>query len=81
MYSNEHSLETKQLLNGLFYGNDRYHPNVGFRIGRIILRNGVSLMEEGVPFTPANDCSYTNGVAPDYNYLVSHSQLCCVEFI
>jgi hypothetical protein len=47
-------------------------------LGRIIIENGKTLMEEGVPYTKTNDCIFWN--SPPYTSQVINNQFCCTEF-
>uniref|UniRef100_A0A914Y965 Uncharacterized protein n=1 Tax=Panagrolaimus superbus TaxID=310955 RepID=A0A914Y965_9BILA len=56
-------------------------PNV--LIGRIILRNGQTLMEEGIQFSPSNQCQNFNGIAHLQTANVTFkviNQFCCADF-
>uniref|UniRef100_A0AC34G5B5 Uncharacterized protein n=1 Tax=Panagrolaimus sp. ES5 TaxID=591445 RepID=A0AC34G5B5_9BILA len=57
-------------------------PKVGIplpKIGKLIIQNGQTLMEEGVPFSPDNECWYTQHNAL-HGEKVGTSEFCCKEF-
>jgi hypothetical protein len=49
-------------------------------IARIIIRDGQTLMEEGIPFTPKNNCMYQNFPNEADANQVIHNQFCCTAF-
>uniref|UniRef100_A0A914QCQ7 Uncharacterized protein n=1 Tax=Panagrolaimus davidi TaxID=227884 RepID=A0A914QCQ7_9BILA len=49
-----------------------------FDIGRFIIRDGQTLMKEGVAYTPQNNCIFFN--QPYSQNQVSHSEFCCQTF-
>uniref|UniRef100_A0AC34GHN2 Uncharacterized protein n=1 Tax=Panagrolaimus sp. ES5 TaxID=591445 RepID=A0AC34GHN2_9BILA len=78
-----------------FYMNGGYHTPLGFDdietptfiIGRIINRNGQTLMEEGRPYTPQDNCIYFSRPLTVYRYIkplkgsyVITSEFCCTSF-
>ena len=53
-------------------------PGTYNKLGRIIFRGNQTLLAEGVPFTPENNCQYQK-----FNYdtnLVYQSMFCCTKF-
>uniref|UniRef100_A0A914XUX5 Uncharacterized protein n=1 Tax=Panagrolaimus superbus TaxID=310955 RepID=A0A914XUX5_9BILA len=55
---------------------ERFSPML--LVGRIIYRNGQTLMEEGIPFTKENDCQYFNRMYSKNQ--VATTSFCCTEF-
>uniref|UniRef100_A0A914QPR7 Uncharacterized protein n=1 Tax=Panagrolaimus davidi TaxID=227884 RepID=A0A914QPR7_9BILA len=56
------------------------YANGGGMFARLIIRDGQTLMEEGIPFSTKNDCSYQNfKFAGNPKYIVQN-QFCCLEF-
>jgi hypothetical protein len=55
---------------------ERYSPIL--LAGRILYRNGQTLMEEGIPFTTQNDCQYINRMYSDTQ--VAATSFCCTKF-
>jgi hypothetical protein len=47
-------------------------------IGRLLLRNGQALIEEGISFTPKNNCQYSSSVINPQQAV--GSQFCCTSF-
>uniref|UniRef100_A0AC35GSG9 Uncharacterized protein n=1 Tax=Panagrolaimus sp. PS1159 TaxID=55785 RepID=A0AC35GSG9_9BILA len=55
---------------------ERYEPLI--LVGRLIIRNGQTFMEEGIPFTKENDCQYFNRKYTKTK--VASTSFCCTEF-
>uniref|UniRef100_A0A914PC75 Uncharacterized protein n=1 Tax=Panagrolaimus davidi TaxID=227884 RepID=A0A914PC75_9BILA len=57
-----------------------YPPEVELiTVGRFILRENQTLLDEGIPFTPQNNCIYFNEPIEESNQ-VTHSEFCCQQF-
>uniref|UniRef100_A0A914QHP9 Uncharacterized protein n=1 Tax=Panagrolaimus davidi TaxID=227884 RepID=A0A914QHP9_9BILA len=57
-----------------------YPPEVELiTVGRFILRENQTLLDEGIPFTHQNNCIYFNEPIEESNQ-VTHSEFCCQKF-
>jgi hypothetical protein len=71
--------DSKTLIKGRFVSDDNnLYPFP--LIGRLLIRDGQTLMQEGVAFTPQNTCLYTNHGFMYHKDQVAHNQFCCSEF-
>uniref|UniRef100_A0AC34GY79 Uncharacterized protein n=1 Tax=Panagrolaimus sp. ES5 TaxID=591445 RepID=A0AC34GY79_9BILA len=61
-----------------------WEGNVGYgsggMISRILIRDGQTLMEEGVPYTSKNNCMYLNFPYEGNSNQIVNNQFCCTEF-
>uniref|UniRef100_A0A914YJ66 Uncharacterized protein n=1 Tax=Panagrolaimus superbus TaxID=310955 RepID=A0A914YJ66_9BILA len=62
----------------------KWEGNVGYGSGgmmsRILIRNGQTLMEEGIPYTSKNNCMYLNFPFVGNSNQIVTNQFCCTEF-
>uniref|UniRef100_A0AC34GSW1 Uncharacterized protein n=1 Tax=Panagrolaimus sp. ES5 TaxID=591445 RepID=A0AC34GSW1_9BILA len=68
-------------VNYMELNGSRYDSSFDGMVGRILIRNGQTLMEEGKPFTATNNCFYINYSSDSHPFSqVITNSFCCAQF-
>jgi hypothetical protein len=70
----------KMLISAVYIQGILGGPTYSGMLGRILFRDGQILMEEGVPFSPENNCYYQSYPYAGMPNHVVNNQFCCVAF-